>query len=294
MIGQCLDSLAKMAADIMPIVIDNASSDRTLECIRPEGIGRDVKVIANRENRGFAAAVNQGVRSSDADFILLLNPDAYLLTAVDSLVDASRQYGLAAGTLVDSKGRAGFTIRRFPAPASLIFELFGINRLWPGNPVNRRYRYLDRNLDTPGAVEQPAGAFLMIRRDVWANLGGFDESFFPIWFEDVDFCRRTVNAGYQIQYMPGVRAAHVGGHSIERVPEGCRALYWCVSLLRYAHKHFRPFEYRGVCAAVVLSSVPRMVAKVIRERNLRPVTVYSKIIRTAGRCLVSGETAQSR
>ena len=52
-----------------------------------------------------------------------------------------------------------------------------MNRMWPSNPVNRRYRYLDRDLDQPGPVEQPAGAFLMIRRDVWERLGGIDEAF---------------------------------------------------------------------------------------------------------------------
>src|SRR5690242_4395003 len=99
-----------MAPEITPVVVDNASKDATLECTRRPG----VRVIANKENRGFAAAVNQGVRSTDAEFILLLNPDARLLTGVDDLVRASRQYGLAAGKLVDRSGQPqrGFTIRR--------------------------------------------------------------------------------------------------------------------------------------------------------------------------------------
>jgi N-acetylglucosaminyl-diphospho-decaprenol L-rhamnosyltransferase len=154
-IGPCLDALAKMAPQFMPVVVDNASTDDTLQRVRAHP---GVRVIANRENRGFAAAVNQGVASclaaehvevTDADPILLLNPDVNLLTAVDTLADASAKYGLAAGKLVDMTGRAqaGFTIRRFPTAASLIFELFGINRLWRSNPVNRRYRYLDKNLD---------------------------------------------------------------------------------------------------------------------------------------------------
>jgi N-acetylglucosaminyl-diphospho-decaprenol L-rhamnosyltransferase len=189
---------------------------------------------------------------------------------------------------VDAQGRAqaGFTIRRFPTAPSLIFELFGINRLWPSNPVNRRYRYLDRNPDEGGPVEQPAGAFLMARRDVWERLGGMDEAFHPIWFEDVDFCRRAVDAGYGIQYVPAVTANHAGGHSINQLEAGCRALCWCVSLLRYARKHFRPVGYRAVCLAVVLSSVPRMAAGMILERSFTLVTVYSKIARIAGRYLV--------
>ncbi len=194
---------------VTPIVVDNASRDRTVERAQAHP---GVRVIANRENRGFAAAVNQGIRAVESEYILLLNPDAQLLTSVDALVSASAQYGLAAGRLVDSNGRAqaGFTLRRFPTPAALIFELFGINRLWPSNPVNRHYRYLDRDLAQPGSVEQPAGAFLMTRRDVWERLGGFDEGFHPIWFEDVDYCRRAVDAGYRIEYVPAVTARHHG------------------------------------------------------------------------------------
>ena len=281
----CLEGLARMAPDVSPVVVDNASADGTLE----RAVAPGPKVIANRDNRGFAAAVNQGVMATDADFILLMNPDVTLLTGVDALVDASRRYGLAAGKLLDQKGvaQAGFTIRRFPTPSALIFEVFGINRLWPSNPLNRKYRYLDRSLEDAGPVEQPAGAFLMIRHDVWEKLGGFDETFHPIWFEDVDFCRRAVDAGYRIEYVPEVLASHRGAHSIGQIPAGCRAWYWCVSLLRYAVKHFDPFGYRAVCAAVVLSSFPRMVAGMIEQRSLAPILVYSKIVRFAGLCLVS-------
>ncbi|HVP00592.1 MAG TPA: glycosyltransferase family 2 protein [Bryobacteraceae bacterium] len=285
-IGPCLDALARMAPHVKPIVVDNASSDRTLNRVRERA---HICVIPNPQNRGFAAAVNQGISACEEEYLLLLNPDANLLTGVDALIEASRQYGLAAGKLVDAQGsaQAGFTIRRLPTPISLIFELFGINRLWPSNPVNRRYRYLDRSLDQPGPVEQPAGAFLMTRRDTWKNLGGLDESFYPIWFEDVDFCKRALDSGVNIQYVPSVQAVHQGAHSVGRIPPGCRALYWCVSLTRYAAKHFRSTAYRVVCLSVVLSSIPRMVARMILDRGFQSVAVYSKIVRFAGLCLVS-------
>src|SRR5579885_1169509 len=251
-----------MAPSVAPLVIDNASQDQTLQ---QAGARR----IANSQNRGFAAAVNQGVRASDSEFFLLLNPDVALLTQVDGRV------------------QAGFTIRRFPTPVSLIFELFGLNRLWPANPVNRRYRYLDRPLDQPGAVEQPAGAFLMFRRDVWEKLGGFDEKFHPIWFEDVDFCRRAVQAGYRIEYLPNVQAEHCGAHSIAQLTPACRAVYWCASLLRYAAKHFSDFGYRAVCMAVLASAFPRMVAGMREQRTLAPILAGLRIVRVAGLCLVS-------
>jgi N-acetylglucosaminyl-diphospho-decaprenol L-rhamnosyltransferase len=299
-----------MAPNVTPIVVDNASSDRTVHLVR--GYAPQVQLIANSENRGFAAAVNQGISACDADYLLLLNPDAHLLTGIDSLIEASEKYGLAAGKLVDPAGRpqAGFTIRRFPTPAALIFELFGVNKLWPSNPVNRRYRYQDRDLDQPGPVEQPAGAFLMTRREVWNTLHGFDESFHPVWFEDVDYCKRALevptnapteprasasgssdlNQGvrkYQIAYVPSVQALHQGAHSVGQVPEGCRAVYWCVSLTRYAAKHFHAAGYRAVCLAVVLSSFPRMVARMIQDRSLQSVATYRKIVRFAGLCLFS-------
>ena len=282
-----------MAPNVTPIVVDNASSDRTVELARERA---HVHIILNRENRGFAAAVNQGISACEADFLLLLNPDANLLTAVDALVDASQQYGLAAGKLVgiDRKAESGFTIRRLPTPASLIFELFGINRLWPSNPVNRRYRYLDRDLDEKGPVEQPAGAFLMTRRKVWKTLDGFDESFHPVWFEDVDYCKRALDSGYRIEYVPSVQAGHQGGHSVNKIPEGCRAIYWCVSLTRYAAKHFHSAGYRAVCLAVVLSSFPRMVARMIQDRSLQSVATYRKIVRFAGLCLVSPGRSAAR
>ncbi len=276
-----------MAPEMTPIVVDNASSDQTVDRVRARG---GVRLIANAENRGFAAAANQGAgEASESDFVLLLNPDVELLTTINPLMESARRHGLAAGRLVDQAGRtqAGFTLRRLPTPTALICELFGINRLWPSNPVNRRYRCLDLDYNQPAVVEQPAGAFLMVRRDVWNKLGGFDEQFYPVWFEDVDLCRRAVDAGCQIAYVPSVVARHAGGHSVGRIPQGQRATYWCVSLLRYGAKHFQPGAFRGICAAVALSSIPRMVVGMIASRTLSSGGIYLKIMRFAGHCLVT-------
>jgi len=283
-----------MAPGVDVTVVDNASSDQTLKQVERR---TGVKIIANQENRGFAGAANQGFRETQAGQILLLNPDVRLKTSVVALVEACQEHGLAAGQLTGTDGdpQTGFTIRRLPTPASMIFELLGLNWLWPGNPVNRSYRYLDRDLNQAGPVEQPAGAFLMIRRDVWERLGGFDESFHPVWFEDVDFCRRAVDAGYRIEYLPQVQAEHIGGHSVKKLPAVRMQEYWYDSLIRYAGKHFRPSQYRAVCLAAVFGSVPRMVAGMIREKSLSPAVSCYKIMRFAGKRLVlrSPRTLQS-
>lgn len=286
-IGPCLDALAHKAQEVIAIVVDNSSADRTVEIVkRREG----ARLIQNGENRGFAAAVNQGVQACpEADCILLLNPDARILTGVEKLIAATISFGLSSGKLLDENGLAqsGFTIRRFPSAATLVLEALGINRLWPSNSVNRHYRYLDRDLNQPGEVEQPAGAFLMFRRDVWSELGGFDERFYPVWFEDVDFCRRAIDSRHRVYYVPEVSAQHLGGRSVATVPSGSRAVFWYVSLLRYASKHFSPGDFRAVCASVVLGSIPRMVAGIILERSLKPVGTYLKVIWVSLRSLVT-------
>ncbi len=283
-----------MAPGAKAIVVDNGSADGTVERVREWGATHPgVEVIANRENLGFAAAANQGFREArNAEHILLLNPDACLRTGLERLVEASDQYGLAAGKLVDQEGRTqvGFTVRRLPTASALVLELLSVNRFWPGNPVNRRYRELDRDLDLPGHAEQPAGAFLLVRRDVWEKLSGMDERFYPVWFEDVDFCRRALDAGYKIQYEPAAVAEHEGGHSVGRLPSARRAWYWYLSLLKYAEKYMHPWAFRGICAAAVLGSVPRMAVGMAADRSLVPLVTYLRIMRFAGACLLKGKT----
>ncbi len=291
-IGRSLDALAEMAPSVQTVVVDNASEDATLERVRER---KTVRLVVNPNNRGFAAAANQGAREVDAEFYLLLNPDVFLHTHIGPLVAAAKQHGIAAGLLTAKTGTAqrGFTIRRFPTPITLWFELLGLNRLWPSNPVNRKYRYGDRDVEAEGPVEQPAGAFLMLRRDVWERLGGFDEGFHPIWFEDVDLCKRAATAEYQPWLVPKVAAEHEGGHSISRLRSGCRQVYWCASLLKYAAKHFPPPAFRGICLAVLLTSVPRAVAGMIREQSLSPIRGCLNIVGFAGRQLVSGRLMQA-
>lgn len=158
----------------------------------------------------------------------------------------------------------------------------GLNRLWPLNPVNSRYRYWDLDCDAPAEVEQPAGAFLMIRREAWRRLGGFDERFFPLWFEDVDFLKRARDAGYRTYYVPDAVARHTGGHSLETLPWESRQLYWYDSLLKYAGKHFTRRSRWTLCCAMILGFIPRTLFGVISSRTARPLFVYGRVIRLAG------------
>ncbi|MDP9052849.1 MAG: glycosyltransferase family 2 protein [Acidobacteriota bacterium] len=273
-IGGCLDALASSGAEIA--VVDNASSDDTREQVE----ARHVRLIANPVNAGFAAAVNRGVRESSAPLILSLNPDAHLVAGLDAMAALFEDpaTGAVGGMLTDACGhpQRGFMARSLPTPAALIFEVFGINRLWPRNPVNWNYRCLGLDHMSVSAVDQPAGAFLMFSRTAWENVGGLDERFFPLWFEDVDFCARLKAAGFRTYYQPKGNARHKGAHSIDGLAFEARERYWYGSLLEYAAKHFKSAAFRTTCVAVALSAAFRAVKGFPRYR-LKALAVYSRI-----------------
>jgi N-acetylglucosaminyl-diphospho-decaprenol L-rhamnosyltransferase len=283
-IGACLD--AALATDSEIVVVDNASADGT----RAEVTRRGVHLIANSTNLGFATAVNQGFGVLKCSYVLLLNPDAVLTTSLAPLREACDLPGAAGagGLLLDANGnpQVGFMVRRLPTPAALIMETLLLNRVCPGNPVNRNYRCLGLNYSVRQEVEQPAGAFLMIRRAVWEELGGFDEQYWPLWFEDVDFCRRARNRGYTFYFVPAAVVNHTGAHSIPAIKLEMRRVYWYRSLLSYSVRHFRPRGRRVVCLAVIIGSLFRAPFEAALERSLRPLAAYWKIARLAGACLL--------
>jgi GT2 family glycosyltransferase len=229
------------------------------------------------------------VRETGAPLVLLLNPDAVLQRGIDALAAEfdDPAIGAAGGLLTDAQGipQAGFMARNLPTPAALIFEVLGLNALFPRNFVNWHYRCMGMSLVTPGLVEQPAGAFLMFPRKVWERLGGFDERFQPVWFEDVDFCARVKQAGLFVRFNPQALAKHTGSHSVGALSLEIRERYWYGSLLEYAAKHYPSAAYRMVCCAVMLGAVGRGVVGCARF-GIKAVEIYGAVSRLAlGRLL---------
>lgn len=276
-IGECLDACSR-APTAAVVVVDNASEDATITAVRRRPA---VRLIANPSNRGFASAANQGIEALDSPAVLILNPDAVPLRGVELLAAAvsDPDIGAAGGQLIDEEGnpQTGFHVRSFPTAAVLAFESLGLNRLWPSNPVNRKYRCkvpLDRTSD----VDQPAGAFLMVRRSAWKAIGGFDEGFHPVWFEDVDFCLRLRLAGYRILFVPGAAARHKGGHSANSLTRRTRQLFWYRSLLRYSAKHFSVAGRLCLSLAVMSGCFLRAVGEMLTGASHGAVSVYSKVV----------------
>jgi N-acetylglucosaminyl-diphospho-decaprenol L-rhamnosyltransferase len=222
------------------VMVDNNSTDDTIQ--EAGTCALEMLTLSNSHNRGFAAAVNQAARVAEGEVLLLLNPDTIATAgSLDKLADALRAdtVGAAGGLLLGADGlpQRGFTVRRLPTIGSMLAEVLLINRAWPSNPWNVRYRCLDLDYQTAQEVEQPAGACLAVKRQAWNEINGFDDGFFPVWFEDVDFCRRLRDKGWKIVYRPDTVFSHSGGHSVSTIAFRDRQSYWYKNLVRYFAKH---------------------------------------------------------
>ena len=275
----CLAAVRARVAEA--VVIDNCPESPVAGALKREHAW--ARWIDNGENRGFAAAVNQGVAATSAPYVLLLNPDCVLRTGLEGMVEACRvpEVAGAGGLLLDPAGRpqSGFASRSLPTPWTLAFEALGLNRAWPGNPVNRRYRLRSLDPGRESEVPQPAGAFLLLKRAALAAVRGMDEAYWPAWFEDVDLCRRLYDAGFSLRHTPSAVALHSGGHSVNRLPLPARLDAWYGGLLRFAAKHFSRGAYRRVRAAVLVGLLLRKLSCRLRGGSVADAAAYGSAFR---------------
>ena len=179
----------------------------------------------------------------------------------------------------DGSSQVGFFVRSLPTPAALVFEVLGLNRVWRRNPVNRRYRLLDMDPHSECEVEQPAGAFLMLRREALEAVGGLDETFHPAWFEDVDLCRRLYDAGHTLRFTPRAVAKHLGGHAVRQLSLQVRMQAWYGGLLRYAAKHYSRRMHGCVRNAVLAGLRLRKIFCHLGGGSPAEVAVYRSMCR---------------
>lgn len=269
-IGPCLEALTREDCEI--VVVDNASADDSVRRVEEFVAWHPVRLIANEQNLGFGAAVNQGAREAEGDVLLILNPDAIAepgaVAAILTCMQTTQAAGVG-GALLQSDGQParGFAFRRLPTLWALVFEATLVNQLWPGNPVNRRYRCLDADYSRQQEVEQPAGACLAITHTMWDKLAGFDEQFFPVWFEDVDLCKRLHDAGGRVLYCPDARFRHLGAHSVGQLSFRDRQLFWYTNMLRYARKHFSKGQVLILRLAIVKGMLLRSIGALFGSRK---------------------------
>ncbi len=272
---------AARATGLPIIVVDNASGDGTVDTVRADA--PDATLLAMDRNLGFAGGVNAGVRAARTAGALILIPDILLTRAAADLMlaagESAPDIGAVGAQLVgpDDQPQTEYSIRRFPTLATWAADLLLIDHVWPGNPASARYRADDLDRTRDQDVEQPAAACLLVRRDAFDAVGGFDEAFHPAWFEDVDFCRRLLDAGWRIRYVAGARVVHEGGVAMRTLGLGSFSTIWYRNLLRYAGKHGSLATRLALRPLLVAGMAIRTTVSLLRGRAA-DARAYTRVI----------------
>lgn len=223
------------------IVVDNSSHDGSAEVMRTEFPW--ARLIANSENRGYAAANNQAYAVAQGELIWLLNPDtevwdADLLRLREFLCAGSRR-GAVASMLVDAvTERPQQSCRTFPTPAALWVEALGLAKQFPRSRRFGFYRMGWWNYRSTRQVQQPMTSSLLLRREAIEEAGGLFDEQFPIYFNDVDLCWRLHEKCWEIWYLAESHVLHHGGASTSQVKPAMIAASH-QGLRRFYAKHYR-------------------------------------------------------
>lgn len=269
-LAECLASLPGALDDSFRlervIVVDNASTDGSAPY--PVSDRLPLQLIANRVNRGFAAACNQAAARCTADYLLFLNPDTRLsktsLRAPIAFMEepANADVGTLGVQLADADGVVSRTCARALTPGMIIRRILGLDRLlaarFPSHVMTDWEHGQTRDVD------HVTGAFFLVRRELFRALGGFDERFF-VYLEDLDFSVRSNHAGWRTCYLASTTVFHKSGGSSEQI-KAERLYYSLRSRIFYASKHFTSCTATAVLLATVgLEFVTRLVRAAARR-----------------------------
>jgi len=218
------------------VVVDNASVDGSGQIALE--FASHVRLILNRTNVGFGAAINQGLASTTAPLVLIMNPDCHLaagaLTTLEAELLGDRRCAIVGPRILDPDGSEQGSARGDP---DMLTGLFGrtspLRRLLPWLGVSRRNVVSANDGVTSPIVQWLSGACMLATREAMATVRGFDERYFLYW-EDADLCRRLRQKGYRVRYVPAATAVHRVGHSSRTAPASSIRAFHQSAYLYYA------------------------------------------------------------
>lgn len=235
LLKKCLKSVVRsliLAVSAEVIVVDNGSTDNSPDMVKKEF--SNIKLIENRENLGFAKAVNQGIKKTQGDFILLLNSDIIAKPgAIWKLSEFTRNHpetGVVGGRFFDADGSSQGSCFFLPTLRRAIREF------WLGDKGFSVVKKYVPEGEGPSEVEAVMGAVFLISRKVIDQVGLFDERYF-MYFEDLDYCRRVRKAGFKVYYLPTAEFIHYHGVSGKMIPE--KTHQWLVESSKIYHGKFK-------------------------------------------------------
>lgn len=253
LLAQCLQSVV---CDLSPevFVVDNASSDDSAAMVREKFPA--VHLIANAENRGFAAANNQAFPLTRGRYVLLLNPDTQVRAgALETLLrfmDAhtSRRAGACGGKLLYGDGTLQHSAFGFPTLAQVFLDFFPLNWRLTNSRLNGRYPANWYARGQPFQIDHPLGADFLVRREAAEQVGWLDDQFF-IYCEEIDWAMRIKRAGWQIWCVPQAEIVH---HAAQSTRHAARRDAMFVELWRARwrlfDKHYSP-RFRWAARQIV-------------------------------------------
>ena len=239
MLADCVESIKLAGKRLLParikiIIWDNASTDCSLEMIRET---QDVVVLRSDRNLGFGVACNRALANTRADYFFLINPDLRLDPAAAESAfrfledDQLQEYGACGVVLFDSNGTRTRTCVRLPTFVELLAAGFSEHLAFLPNHRMHKWDHCSSR-DVPHVI----GACMLIRRWVFSELGGFDDSY-PLYLEDLDFSARLGFAGLKIRFIDVGTTIHIGGGVSRKVLVHRTALSLAARVI-YARKHF--------------------------------------------------------
>ena len=274
-----LHSIDKASSKISKelIIIDNASDDGSVEVIKEKF--PSVNLIENKVNVGFGSANNQGLAIAKGKYILFINPDCIVsedtFENMISFFESNPECGLAGCKILNSDGTLQLACRRsFPGPWTSFTKVTGLSNLFPKSKIFARYNltYLDENKTFE--VDAVSGSFMMIRKEVYEKVGGFDEQFF-MYGEDLDLCYLIQKAGYKVYYVHNTQIIHYKGESTKRSNlDETRLFYDAMHL--FVKKHLSSFPIVEVILRTAIGF--RKLFAFLGKRKLSLYTAFTDFI----------------
>lgn len=260
LLRDCLTSVYECAGDVdyEIIVVDNASFDGSVEMVKNNF--KDIILIENAENRGFAAANNQGMAVAKGRYVLLLNSDTIVLdNSIANTVrfaDENPRTAVTGCQVLNSDGTVQRTCFKFPSILNMLLSSTYLYKLFPKNKFFGREQmtWWDRN--DVRQVDVVTGCFMLVRREAIEQVGLMDERFF-MYGEETDWCYRFHQKGWKVMFAPVGQIIHFGGQSTAQRPVAM-IVQLRLSILKFMKKHYSRPAYLAARLLVALFFAVRL------------------------------------
>lgn len=271
----CLASLraVKDEAHFEVVVVDNASEDGSPDMVAAEF--PEFRLLRQTKNLGFTGGHNLAIAERRGHDVALLNSDTVVhpgaIRALTAYFKDHPEAGIIGPKLLNPDGSLQFSCRRFPNPVAAAFRNTVLGRIFPNNRYVREYLMQDWPHDLPREVDWLSGAALFARGEVVDKVGVLDDTLF-MFCEDVDWCKRTWQAGWKVVYVPQAVITHAIGRSTDRVANKM--------IVRFHRSMFRYYLKHNVREAFVLWR-PFMALVALAALSLRALAFLAKNWRDA-------------